>query len=85
MYARVPIVSTHAGGIPELVRDGQDALLVAPRSATQLAGAITRLLDDAALAQTLIDNAYTRVTTEHRIEDERDLWRGVYAQTLSAL
>ncbi len=85
MYARVPIVSTRAGGIPELVRDGAEALLVAPRSSSELADAITRILDDAALAQTLTNNAYSRVTTEHRIEDERDLWRDVYAQTLAAL
>ncbi len=85
MYARVPIVSTRAGGIPELIRDGEEALLVEPRSSAQLADAITRILDDTTLAQTLAENAYTRVTTEHRIDAERDLWRDVYAQTLGAL
>ena len=46
MYARVPIVSTNAGGIPELVQDGTDALLVEPRSSSALAAAINRVLDD---------------------------------------
>ncbi len=85
MYARVPIISTRAGGIPELIRGGEEALLVAPRSSAQLAEAITRVLDDASLAKMLTDNAYTRVTTEHPIDAERDLWRDVYAQTLGAL
>ena len=82
MYARVPIVSTRAGGIPELVRDGDEALLVAPRSAAELAGALARVLDDTGLAGRLVENAYARVTTEHAIGHERGAWREVYARSL---
>jgi len=85
MYARVPIISTRAGGIPELVRDGQEALLVNARSTAELVTAIEGILDDAELAGTLTANAYKRVTNEHRIDAERDLWRDVYAQALSPL
>jgi glycosyltransferase involved in cell wall biosynthesis len=43
------VVATTAGGIPEIVRDGETGLLVPPRDAPALAAAIGRLLGDAAL------------------------------------
>ncbi len=82
MYAGVPIVSTRAGGIPELVRDGQDALLVAPRSTAELQAAIERVLDDPALAKSLTDSARARVTDTFRIDHEQALWRDVYGALL---
>ena len=43
-----PIVATHAGGIPEIVEDGVNGLLVPPRDHAAMAAAIVRLLKDAA-------------------------------------
>jgi len=43
-----PIVTTSVGGIPEIVEDGRDAVLVPPGDAASLASAIGRLLDDPA-------------------------------------
>lgn len=39
-----PVVATRVGGIPELVRDGVDGLLVEPGDLDQLASAVVRLL-----------------------------------------
>ena len=83
MYAQVPIISTQTGGIPELVTDEVEALLVEPRSADQLAVAIGRVLDDTSLADSLSEAAYERVTGEHKIELEHDLWRDVYDRTFT--
>jgi glycosyltransferase involved in cell wall biosynthesis len=49
MAAGVAVVSTRVSGIPELVTDGCDGLLVEPDDATALAAAITRLAADPAL------------------------------------
>jgi glycosyltransferase involved in cell wall biosynthesis len=49
MAAGVPCVSTRVGGVPELVCDGQEGLLVAPGDPEALARAIGTLLQDAAL------------------------------------
>jgi glycosyltransferase involved in cell wall biosynthesis len=46
MAAGVPVISTEVMGIPELVRDGESGLLVAPGREDQLAGALRRLLDE---------------------------------------
>lgn len=53
MAAGVPVVVTAVGGIPEVVRDGENGLLVEPGSPTSLAHAIERVLDDPALAARL--------------------------------
>jgi glycosyltransferase involved in cell wall biosynthesis len=44
-----PVIATAVGGVPEIVRDGVNGLLVPPDDPTALAAAIARLLDDAAL------------------------------------
>jgi glycosyltransferase involved in cell wall biosynthesis/acetyltransferase-like isoleucine patch superfamily enzyme len=46
MAAGVPVVATAVGGVPEIVTDGSDALLVEKRNPEALAATITRLLDD---------------------------------------
>jgi glycosyltransferase involved in cell wall biosynthesis len=48
-----PVVSTAAGGVPEVVEDGVNGLLVPVGDAPALAGAIRRLVADQALAHTL--------------------------------
>lgn len=47
--ARVPIIASRAGGMPEVVRDGENGLLIAPGDVPGLAAAMNRLLDDADL------------------------------------
>lgn len=53
MALRRPVIATNVGGIPEVVEDGRTGLLVPPRDAEALAGAIVRLLTDHPLADTL--------------------------------
>jgi L-malate glycosyltransferase len=46
-----PVVGTSAGGIPEVVTDGDTGLLVPPRDAAAMAAAITLLLSDRSLRE----------------------------------
>jgi glycosyltransferase involved in cell wall biosynthesis len=46
LYLGTPIVATRAGGIPEIVTDGHDGLLVPPAEPEALAAAIISLVDD---------------------------------------
>ena len=46
-----PVVATTAGGIPEVVADGETGLLVPPRDAAAMASAIVRLLADRSLRE----------------------------------
>jgi glycosyltransferase involved in cell wall biosynthesis len=68
MAARVPIVATSVGGVPEMVEDGQSALLVRPSDPQMLAGAIDKLLSDEKLRNDLAANAFDLVS--HRYSPE---------------
>jgi colanic acid/amylovoran biosynthesis glycosyltransferase len=46
MAMGIPCVATWIAGIPELIQDGIDGLLVAPSDVDQLSAAIRRLMDD---------------------------------------
>ena len=61
MAARRPIVASDLPAIREVLRDGENALLVPPGDAAAFAAAIERLLDDDATAQRLGAAAYADV------------------------
>jgi len=48
-----PVIATAVGGIPEVVRDGENGLLVPPRDIAAIASAIDRLVHDDALRASL--------------------------------
>jgi glycosyltransferase involved in cell wall biosynthesis len=61
MAMEVPCVATWVAGVPELIRDGIDGLLVPPAHPEALASAIMRLMDDPALAVRLGRSGRERV------------------------
>jgi starch synthase len=60
MASGLPVVSTHVGGVPELVADGDTGILVEPDDPAALAGAIDRLAGDADLRRTFGERAGRR-------------------------
>ena len=73
MAMSIPCVTTYITGIPELIRDGIDGLLVSPSDDAALAEAIARLMDDPALRQRLGEAGRCRV------QDKYDLNRNTAA------
>lgn len=66
-----PVVTTYVAGIPELVRDGIDGLLVPAGDATALADAIERVMAmDATQLAEMGRTARERVRERHSIETE---------------
>ena len=49
----VPVVSTAVGGVPEVVHDGENGLLVSPGSPTELAAAMRPMLEEPGLRDRL--------------------------------
>jgi glycosyltransferase involved in cell wall biosynthesis len=72
----VPVVATNVGVLPEILRDGDSALLVAPESPSALAEALIRLLGDSALQERLARNG-------RRIADQHS-WPSIAERTESA-
>jgi colanic acid/amylovoran biosynthesis glycosyltransferase len=68
MACGAPVVSTRIAGVPEMIRDGEDGLLVAPRDPAALAGAMEKLLRDQALAARI--GAQGRATAEEKFSIE---------------
>ena len=62
--AKVPVVATAAGGIPELVFHENTGLLAKNRSAEDIAANIARVLGDPALGDRLAQNAFDRAEKE---------------------
>jgi glycosyltransferase involved in cell wall biosynthesis len=52
-----PVIATAVGGVPEVVRDGENGLLVAPNDPAALAAAISRFFSDAELRARLSEAA----------------------------
>jgi glycosyltransferase involved in cell wall biosynthesis len=71
-----PVIATAVGGVPEVVRDGENGLLVAPGDPTALAAAIERFFADAQLRARLAAAApgtvegYSEESVFTRIESE---------------
>ena len=75
-----PIVATTAGGIPEVVEDGVNGLLVPPRDARALADAIIRALRDASLRQRFGTDGLARVKARFTVERMVEQTAAVYAR-----
>ena len=63
-----PIVATTAGGIPEVVADGETGFLVPPRDHHAMADAIVRLLNDEALRRRMGEAGLSLVSAKFSAE-----------------
>lgn len=66
MAAGVPLISTNVGGIPDIVRDGQDGLLVPPHRVDLLAQALLALWTDEDRRGDMAVSARARTGQRHR-------------------
>jgi 2-deoxystreptamine N-acetyl-D-glucosaminyltransferase/2-deoxystreptamine glucosyltransferase len=86
MQAGLPVVASETGGIPEVIEDGVNGMLVAPGEPEALARAIDRLLADRGLARRLSERAKERAKDyDWEVLAERVLrvYRGVTAGRLA--
>lgn len=71
MACGVAIVATRVGGIPYLIEDGKNGLLVEPGSPSSIREAVERLISDSKLRRRLTVNGLSTVRS-HTIKAERD-------------
>jgi glycosyltransferase involved in cell wall biosynthesis len=84
MAAAKPIVATRVGGIPDLVGDGEQALLIRPRDARALAEAVSRLLSDRQLRERLGRNARDRQRRDFDLRSTVRAVEDLYAELFAA-
>lgn len=64
MYAGCPVIGTRVGGIPDVIEDGVNGLLVEPENASALAGAILTTLMQADAARARAKRAFEVARSE---------------------
>jgi glycosyltransferase involved in cell wall biosynthesis len=65
-----PILSTNVGGIPELLKNEEECLLVPPGNLNAFANSLKRILSDKQLSERLARAAYLRVTQDFSIGNQ---------------
>lgn len=85
MDAGLPVVATRVGGIPDLIDDGVEGLLVEPRDPAGLGEAIARVLADPEEARRMGDRGRARRRREFDIDvmvaNLQDLYVELYGRT----
>jgi glycosyltransferase involved in cell wall biosynthesis len=66
-----PVIGTRVGGVPEMVRDDEEGILVAPGDFVALRDAMSRMLVDAELRRRTGEHARRRVEQFFRPDDQR--------------
>ncbi len=81
MAAGMAVVATRVGAIPEMIKDGETGILLAPRQPAQLADAIVRFLDNPELRERMGERAArrARLAWDQRVVGEQtaDLYDSV--------
>lgn len=77
-----PVVGTRAGGLPEIVAEGETGLLVPPRDPGALADAVLKLAEEPALARELGAAGARRVRERFDIRDKVSEIEALYCELL---
>ncbi|HBS26205.1 MAG TPA: colanic acid biosynthesis glycosyltransferase WcaL [Gammaproteobacteria bacterium] len=83
MAMEIPCVTTRITGIPELIRDGIDGLLVAPSDIDALAAAIKTLAVDSTLRKNLGKNGRLRVMKDYNLAANVEKLANIFHRRLS--
>ena len=83
MFAGVPCVTTDAGAIPEIARDGETALVVAREDSTALAAGLDRLLLVPSVAAGLAERARAFVLPRFGLDTMLDRMEAVFTRALA--
>jgi len=83
MAMEIPCVSTRITGIPELIRDGVDGLLVAPSDLDGLTVALSTLIDDDGLRGRLGKSGRARVVNFYDLNRSVEVLAKIFAEQIS--
>jgi glycosyltransferase involved in cell wall biosynthesis len=84
MSMQIPCVSTTIAGIPELIRDGIDGILVSASDVGALVEAIARLMDDGELRNRLALNGRARILEHYDLARNVETLAKVFKERISA-
>ena len=83
LYLGTPVVATRAGGIPEIVEDGVDGVLVPSSDSGALARAIVDLLNDPNRRRQMAGMGREKILNRFRFEDMVRSYEAIYDKAIS--
>ncbi|MES2223970.1 MAG: glycosyltransferase family 4 protein [Patescibacteria group bacterium] len=66
--ASLPVIASAVGGIPEVIEDGENGILIKPKSITDITDAILELVFDPVMRKTLGSNLHKKISEEFSIQ-----------------
>ena len=81
MSTGLPIIATNVGGIPEIVKDGFNGVLVEPKRPQQLARAIKKIIKDKKFANKIGQNARKTINESFSLEMTTRKYADTYLET----
>lgn len=78
MAAKTPVVSTRAGGVVSLIKDGYNGFLVHARNGTELASRVNELLDNDELRAKMGERAYELVAKKYTWDSLASQFEAIY-------
>ncbi|MBA7561629.1 glycosyltransferase [Candidatus Atribacteria bacterium 1244-E10-H5-B2] len=64
----LPVIASNVGGVPEIIENGRDGILVPSENPEALARVINNLLEDDELREKLSQAAYKKVKEKYSID-----------------
>lgn len=84
MAARIPVIVTAVGGIPEIISHAESGWLVKPGDADDLASALSQIMEDNTLSRNLANRAFHLVTTRFSlsamVEQTQEIYRSLLVE-----
>ncbi len=82
MLLGIPVIATAAGGVPDVIENGQTGILVEPGSSVDLAEAMKKMVRSSALRTHLAAEAKYRVQRDFSPRRQRELLEMLYKTML---
>lgn len=84
MASSLPVIATQVGGIPELVIDGETGFLVPPNNVSQLAEALSQVLESESLRRRMGQAGRRRVERNFMLQRKLDQTEQLYLTLLGS-
>ncbi|MES9991082.1 MAG: glycosyltransferase [Candidatus Thiodiazotropha sp.] len=80
MSLEVPIIATEVGGIPDVLENGKDSLLIKPNDANAIADSILKLIENPNLAKDITERSKAKVVNEYSSKAMANNYMNVYTE-----
>lgn len=82
MAAKVPVIATNVGGVPEMIENGTTGVLIQPKNSRQLAEKILDLINNPGEARELAEKAKAKAENDFSFTKMKEKTLGLYRDLL---